>query len=313
MFSTRLVFAVCSLVALSAVARAADEAPPNYRVTLDVTDSIHQLASEDGNAYDAAVQRLAALGPAALPVLAEALHREPDPVRIGLVEVLDQIGEPECAPLLIEAAADKSAQVRIDALVALGSLADERGRPPVEAALGDLSAEVRRAAAAACSTLCRGEAALHRLVEIAVREQPIDAMLTPRHALTVIAQDQDAERAKAAKKAIDDVARPAFAAAAGQEKTRAALLLADLHDGAAVAWLAASVAAENDPKLRVQVITTLGTAGDEGVLPSLVAQSHEPATQAVACRALELLDQRKVNGATAAAAACRAAMPARKR
>lgn len=307
------VLAFLAPLVLGAPCGAADDAPSRYRVTVDLTDSIRALASEESSTYDAAVQLLSGLGIALLPTLAEALHREPERVRAGIVEVLDQIGEPECVPLLIEAGSDKSLEVRVDALVALGSLADERARPMVEGSLDDGAEPVRRAAATACATLCRSSTALRRLTEMAVRDPSLGALFPARHSLGVLVGDEDAETAKAARQAVEEIARPAFEKAAGhQERVRAALLLADVGDAGAISWLRESLPAETDPALRIQVIATLGDAGDESALPVLVDQAKDATRRPVVCRAFDRLAARQIKGAAEAARSCRAALPPRK-
>jgi len=308
-----IAYSLIAALALAAPVRAEDAAASRYHVNVDLTDAIRGLGG-DGSSYDTSVQLLSGLGVVVVPALAEALHREPEKVRIGIVEILDQIGEPECVPLLIEAGKDANLDVRVDALTALGSLGDERARTLVEGALDDGAEAVRRAAAAACDTICRSDAAVHRLAVMAVRDRPLDALFAARRSFAALMGGEDVEAAKAARKAMADVVRPAFdKSPERQERVRAALLLADAGDAGAISWLRESLPAETEPALRLQVIATLGAAGDASDVPVLVDQAKDAARRPVVCRALEQLAARSIEGAAAAAAACKAALPPRKR
>lgn len=272
-----------------------------YRVTIDLGSTIRDLGNEDLFESDAAEDRLVALGPVVLPALAVALETEPAAVRVGVVEVLSQIRVQESGPLLLRAAKDPDQEVRRDALLAIGFLADTRGRAVVEAALHDPSPAVFTTAATACATLCRSPEAFGRLVEIAVHEPPVTRITAPRLTLVTVLRGGEQDRAEAVREAIRIHALPLLGRRAEplHERTRAALLAADLGEHAAEPVLCEAVRHAHDSYLRVQAILALGTMGEGAaafVLNELI-ESPDTALRAHACQALKRISERGVAAA----------------
>jgi HEAT repeat protein len=298
-------YALPMAVAFLACACSPARAPaPNYSVTVDLTESIHALGSDDLEVSEPAAQRIESVGAAALPVLERVLRNEDAAIRARAAEIAGAIGEPAAVPMLIRAASDPEAAVRAQAVLALGSLKDERGRATIEAALGDGDANVRRAAADACATLCRSHAAFARLAEMALREQPIGRTLIPRQSLKVALQGDRAEIARAAVlEAVEPALSPAGDAAL---RGRAALLLVDLGDPRAPKALADAARSNVDVTLRAQVVLALGVAGDETAVPVLrdALERDAPVPRPIVCRSLHDLARRGVRGAEEAQRSC---------
>jgi HEAT repeat protein len=292
------------LLALAVGGCSAPEPDP-YVVSVDLTESIRALGSDDLDVSEAAADRISSFGLAALPALERAVGVESAAVRARAVEVAASVGEHEAVPLLLRAASDPAPSVRAEAVLALGSLDDERGRDRVEAALADPSIEVRRAAADGCATLCRSPQAFARLVEIALGEPTTPRMLVPRQSLRVALKGAGAEAARAA---ILLHTEPILSSTAAQpeQRARAALLLADAGDARAPALLAEAVRSDADAALRTQAAIALGISGDPAALPVLqqALEQDSGLPRAVVCRSLLELSARGVLGAATAHSAC---------
>jgi hypothetical protein len=140
-----------------------------YVLHLDTTDWIRALGSDDLFESDPAEDALVSLGPAAIPVLENALAREPPAVRAGAIAVLWRLQLPESDRLLIRAATeDPDAEVRYEAVRTLDDVRDPGRVAAVESALADLSDRVRMAAAQLCARLCTSETGIERLAALAL-------------------------------------------------------------------------------------------------------------------------------------------------
>lgn len=276
-----------------------------YRVTVDVGPWMRALGDDDLFQSEPAKERLVALGAAAIEPLALALEQEPAAVRAGAVEVLGEIGLPECVAPLLLAAHDTHAEVRVEALRALAVLGDERARSVVEQALEDPDEAVVLAAAAACERMCRSPGAMRRLVEIAVTEGPASSVA--RGSLRAMLAAEDPRRAAVVRGAIETVAIPLLEAdAAPRRRERAALVAADAGDGRAVPWLAAAADDDGtDRSLRIQTLLALGALGDRSAVGALrrAVERQDPALRAAACAGLERLEGTEVCPPPAGAAA----------
>lgn len=283
-------------------------APSPYVVTIDLSEPIGQLGSDDLDVSEPAAAQVEAAGRAALPALERALEVEGAAIRVRAVEVVASIGEPESVPLLIRACSDREPAVRAEALLGLDALADERGGAAVEAALEDPDADVRRAAADACAILCRSRAAFARLVEMALHERPAARMLVPRASLAAALQGEAAGVARSA--IVQATAALLDPGAEADLRARAALLLVDLGDERAPALLEAAVASDVDVVLRGQAALALGRVGDARTVRALlqIARKDSELPRAIVCRALLGLAERGVRGARAAHRSCVAAL-----
>jgi HEAT repeat protein len=301
-----------SFVAFALLAWACGPARPGsppYSVTVDLTESIRDLGSDDLEVSEPAAERIESLGAAALPVLDQALQRESPAIRARAVEAVGVIGEPQGVPLLTRAAADPDPAVRENAILALGAIGDERGGDAIEAALGDREGDVRHAAARACGSLCRSPQAFAQLAEMALREQPIGKTLAPRQSLRTALEGESSEVARAAARQRVDAALSQ--ADDADLRGRAALLLVDLRDPRAPGALAEAAASQIDLSTRVQVVLTLGSAGDETAVPALrqALEDGKAVPRPIVCRAVGDLARRNVRGAASLEPAC-ATMPA---
>jgi len=288
---------LAALLALtSACGRSESEHP--YRVTVDLTPEIRALGSEDLFESDPAEAKIAALGPAALPALGQALEREPPAVRVGVVGVLARLRTPETAPLLVAAVRDSAEDVRAAAIDALAGLGEARGREAVEAALDDPSGRVRLYAARACAALCSSPTALARLVEIALDDEGFPTTSWARASLRELLGRDNEARAAASRAALARLpeANPIEA------RARAALLLADLGDPTGCEALAETAQHASMPQLRVYAIYSLGEVGNETSVPALAALLGDP-TPTVRSYAYDALGKLGGRGIAAAAQA----------
>jgi HEAT repeat protein len=239
----------------------APEASP-YVVTTDVTPWIRALESDNLVDTQPAVEGLAALGPAVIPVLERAFERESAQVRVGVVEVLSDLDVPETLPLLLRAAKDSEPEVRADAVDALGGLRDERGRETIEDALGDSDTAVIAAAARACVQLCRSPEAMkalasHAVAGVGVANQSLvtilragngDQLVTAREAVTAMAKVREGNP---------------------ERQCRAALLLFPIEPEEALPSLRDYTLTGTQPLLRMQAIGALCAVGTEGDVHTL--------------------------------------------
>jgi HEAT repeat protein len=265
-------------------------------VTTDVTHWFRDLETDDLFQTQPAVDGLAALGPVVIPVLERAFEREPAQVRVGVVEVLSQLGVPETLPLLLRAAKDLEPEVRADALDALGGLRDERGRESVEAALGDSDMSVVAAAARACVHLCRSPGAMEALVHHALAGLGI-----ANQSLVAILRAGNAEQVAAAREAVNAMTPKVVEGDSNSEmRARAALLLAKVSPERALPCLRDYVLNGSQPLLRMQAIVALGAAGterDARTLQDLYDSPPAPFARQAACTALRKMAARGVQAA----------------
>jgi len=283
--------ALAAMLALTAACTRSESDHP-YRATIDLTPEIHALGSEDLFESDPAEAKIVALGSSALPALGLALEREPPAVRVGVVGTLAQLHTPDAAPLLVTAARDPAEDVRSAAIDALGGLGEAPGREAVEAALDDRSARVRLSAARACAALCSSPAALARLVEIALDDEPLPTTSWARSSLRALLGRDAEARSAAIRAALTRLpeANPIEA------RARAALLLADLGDPAGSEALLKAAQRATTLQLRLYAIFALGDVGDEASVPVLAGLLGDPnpSVRAYAYDALGKLDARGI-------------------
>lgn len=275
----------------------------DYRVELDVGNDIRALGSDDLDVSEPAADRLAALGPAAVPALVRALAREPAAVRAGVVDLLGRIDDAAArAALAGVAARDADVAVRGAAITALAAApGSDESRSVVEAALDDPAPDVRRAAAGACAALCGSPAALERLATLAIEDQPLPNGIAARAAVIQILAGDDPARAEHVRAAIRAHAAPALQASDGGTALRAALLASDVGDTGGRDVLERAVRSDGAPPLlRLQATYVLGLVGDEETVAALAALDGQPGFGEYGYDALRRLAGRNVDGAQAA-------------
>lgn len=302
-------FAAGMALALAAAAAAAcSRSRGGYRLNIDLGPAIRSLGSDDLEVSEPAADKIVALGIDTIPVLATALDREPAPVRLGLVEVLERLDDPAAGAILVSMARrDADVEVRGAAIRSLGADAGAEGRAVVEAALSDPEAGIRLAAAAACATLCVSPSALDRLVVLAIDDQPLPNGIAARATLLRILAGGDRPRAELVRNAIRVRAPKAFA---GRAAVRAALLASDVGDASGRTILADTVRGDAPPLLRLQAVHALGAIGTEAEVPVLAALDGQPGFEQYAYAALRRLADRGVAGAQVALRAWRGPAPA---
>jgi HEAT repeat protein len=286
-----------ALALLLCLAAGCGGSAPDYRVTTDLGPAIHALGGDDLEQSDPAADRIAALGPEAIPALATALAREPPAVRLGVVDVLGRIEAPGALALLAGVAAhDRDVEVRAMAIRTLGGHPGEEERVVVETALSDPEARIRLEAAGACAALCTTPSALARLVTLALRDQPLANGVAAHAALVRMLAGPDhalSEQARAAIRAQVPVALGGD----GETALRAALLASDVGDPSGREVLARAVRGDAPAVLRLQAVHALGTVGTDAEVPLLAALDGQPGFGEYAYDALRRLAGRGVGGA----------------
>jgi HEAT repeat protein len=301
---------------LAALSTACDSAPRElnpYVVEVNVTEWIQALESDDLFVSEPAIDGLVALGPNVIPALEAAFERENAPTRRGVAEVLQQIDSPKATDLLLHATDDPDEEVRIKAIGAIATSGDERAVPIIERALNDPSPAVYTAAVDACAAACRSPAALRRIVEIALHDEPFVRISISRRSIRYILRQEVGGRGQAARDAISSIAVPLLESASNrQERLRAALLVADLHDTAALPALHEAlerpmegVAPSVNEQMQIQVIAALGEVGNQESVAVLRDKgARDGLLQQLACRTLEQLAKRGVAEAAEQAEWC---------
>jgi HEAT repeat protein len=299
------------LVAAQPSGTPAPATPPLYQVTVDITDSIRALGSDDLFVSEPAAQRIVALGVAAVPALTAALARQSPEVRAGIADVLGRIGEPECLPPLLTAARDDVAAVRAAALDSLGELGDPTSAPVVERALQDSDEKVRLAAVGACAEICLSKEAFTRIAELAMREPSSNMLPRARDVLRKIWEGKDAARAARARRSVGKaVAAELRHTSQPDVQLRGALLASDLGESSALATLRRAMRESDNRPLKLQAIFTLMTSADVEAAAIVAEQTHDPFLGPAACQALKQIALKNPAAAGLAHASCRAPAPA---
>jgi HEAT repeat protein len=274
------------------------DAPSVRAVTLDLSADIAALGSDDLFESEPALDRIVAIGGACVPVLAGALETEPPAVRAGIVQALKKIGGREATTVLLSAARDTDTGVRYDALLALGDIDDPRGREPIEAALDDAEPQVRLAAAAACARLCSSDRALGQLVDMSIRDEPFTIGIAARASLVRMLAGEDRTRGQRAR---DAVRAGAATAIDGEgdltQRTRAALLVADIGDQRAAPVLVEALGGLDSVHLRTRAAYALGDVGGTEAVPAIVEVLESGGLAFYGYDALRRMAERKVAGA----------------
>jgi len=294
--------------ALSVACAAPGAGAAEYEACIDLTADVRALGSDDAFEWEPAANRLSALGPAAWPALVRALEREGPAVRVGIVGVLASGSEADDAVrqgLARVARKDPEVEARADAVAALRKLAGKQSRDVVVAALDDPSPEVRRKAIIACTELCTDDAALARLVALALGDEPVSNALQARRVLwSLTADGRNAEVVTKIRAATVAAAKPAAGAsqdAAARRALLAALLLAELGDDAQLDALARAARPGVDDAIRIRALHAIGRLGG-GDRVALVAElQQDPAVGVYANDALRRMSERGIAGAADAA------------
>jgi HEAT repeat protein len=125
LLSAVALFPACSLTGGRAAHSTAAADPTNATVAR----LLHSAAAQDD--HDAALEAIAALGPAALPGLSTGLADPEENVRLVAVEGLGKMHGPAAVDKLLVALRDTSADVRLSAVEQLGGLGDRRAVQPL--------------------------------------------------------------------------------------------------------------------------------------------------------------------------------------
>lgn len=269
--------------------------PDPYALTIDLRGTVKALGSDDLSERKAALDRIAAVGAAALPALRTALATEAPAVRLGAIEAVSRLATTDGDAVLRDAAThDAAAAVRAEALVALGQSGDTEATGLIESTLFDPNPDLRYAAIEACASLCASQQAADRLVELAIYDRPEANAMWSRRALSGMLADETPPRAERARAAITAHALPLIGDTVGEQRARAALLGSDVGDAAATAVLADAVQHLDSSVLRLQGVYALGTVGGPSQVPVLGRLLGAPSVSPYAYDALRRMAARGV-------------------
>lgn len=299
------VLAACAAALLAGCAPEPASGP--YVVTLDLEPTLAQLGADAPEERDAAVERLAALGSAAVPVLTRAAGDPRPGVAEGAVEALGAASDPTAAAALARIAAGGFAPaVRAAALAALASDGEETlVRAALEDALASGDPVVQLTAAGLCGSRCTSPAATERLVALALADgTPPGEALRARTSVERLLAAADAEVAGRTQTLV--AARvPARLASAGSDDERAVAGLLGLEVGVPGAEAAVATAAARSANvgIRLAAVRALGTHGGPPAVGVVAAALDRPGVHAAALEALRRLSARGVAEAATVLAA----------
>jgi HEAT repeat protein len=288
----------CAIALVSGPAAAGE-----YEVRIDVTEDVRALGSEDAFEWEPASDRLSALGSAAWPVLLRALENEGPAVREGIVSVFlsgTDADDSVLTGLGRVARRDPEDPVRVVAVQALRKLGGEKSSDVIVAALGDPSPVVRRAAITACTKLCTTDAALARLVELALADEPLSNALQAQRVLSELTSEgKDAATTgkvrAGAQVALQERPREAVEQGGGDQRLLlAALLLARVDDSSRLDLLAAAAKPDQPQALRGHAVHALGRLGTADQVPLLADLLRDPGVSIYAYDALRRMSERGI-------------------
>lgn len=270
---------------------------------IDLGPTIQALGSDDLATASAAEDKILALGEPALPALDSALRREPQEVRVAVVEVLGSMRGEESRTLLARTLRDDDAdRVRADAAFELRMFPNS---PETEGvlvtALGDPAPEVRRKTALALGAVCRTRDCVERVTTSALADPSAGVWWGARTSLVRLRATDRGGMARLVDGAIREQAPAVLAGGEATYADRAALLLADIGDDRGVSRLE-QLAVTGEPMTRQQAVLALGAVGGASAVTVLRVASQDPRVSVAARLALRQTAARQVPGASAALA-----------
>ena len=119
----------------------------------DIAGLIKALQFNDVAVQSQAALELGSLGTAAMDALVRALKKKDKHIKLGIIEALIVIRNPQSVEALTETLKDQSSEVRWETAIALGEIGDERATAPLVHALRDHDKYVRFGAAFALAKI----------------------------------------------------------------------------------------------------------------------------------------------------------------
>lgn len=119
----------------------------------DIAGLIKALRSKDFTIQTAAAKALGTLGVQAMDELIRALQKNNTDTRLGIIEALSVIRDPQSVQPLINVLKDENSEIRWEAAIALGEIGDERATDPLVHALRDTDKYVRYGASFALAKI----------------------------------------------------------------------------------------------------------------------------------------------------------------
>lgn len=295
------------LLVLGLLAGCSGSAPSErtpFDAVVDVTGIIDQLGTGDAADDETVINRLTALGDAAVPALGLAATQRPKAIRLAIVDALGQIDTPLAVDALLHiAGANDEVLVRASALLALGDRDSPGIRDAFERALADPSPPLSQTAGTACGARCTSSAAIDRILTMALDTVPTADFPRVRGTLHRILDGSDRPAADHARAAIRErTAARLDADQPADRRARAALLAADAGIDDIEPVLAATVNSSAAVFLRVESISWLGRSGTVAAVSALQHGLSDPVVAPAAARALQALATRGIDTAGPGAA-----------
>ncbi|WAC05712.1 MAG: HEAT repeat domain-containing protein [Methanoregula sp.] len=119
----------------------------------DIAGLVKALQFHDITVQSHAAQALGSLGTPAMDALVRALKKKDKHIRLGIIEALTIIRDPDAVAALTETLKDESSEVRWETAIALGEIGDELATVPLVQALKDHDKYVRFGAAFALAKI----------------------------------------------------------------------------------------------------------------------------------------------------------------
>ena len=119
----------------------------------DIAGLVRCLQYNDFSVQSEAAKVLGSLGSPAMDELIRALKKKDKQTRLGIIEALTVIRDPQAIEALTETLKDASSEVRWETAIALGEIGDDRATGPLVHALKDYDKYVRFGAAFALAKL----------------------------------------------------------------------------------------------------------------------------------------------------------------
>ena len=229
-------------------------------------------------------------------------------MREAIVGILASAGEADDAVrqgLGRVARSDPEAAVREVAVPALRKVAGKKSYDVVVAALDDPSPVVRRKAITACTELCTGDAALARLVALALTDEPLPNALQAKRVLwSLTAEGRSTKvvgKVRAETIAASDTRDGSSGETAERRALLAALLLAEIGDDSRLEEVARATRPDQPDAIRVHALHTLGRLGGADRVALLAELQQDAAVGVYAHDALRRMSERGIAAATDAA------------
>lgn len=203
------------------------------------------------------------------PLLQQARTDDTHSVRYDSLASLGKIGDPAAAPLLLSGIHDGDRYVRMWSMSALCEMHHEQAPELALLLLGDPDLYVRRHVLAGCADALDTPAGHDALIALALGDDLHSSLLARRNLATYLERRQSA---LAERNDLGERMRRAGHAGLrnSNQAVKAALLLSDVHDPAAIAPLARALHEDQNEYVRALAARQLAEIGDARAVADLI-------------------------------------------